>query len=248
MPFFNPTASIQQSLSYILLHLYLLATMPSLPSGISVITYRKTNELPKDVWCAIESGPRNANVILPQILKARADEKAYPDKGNTTWITCSSHSAGKVFIEFILSVTDGYMGTYPVFIFTTLPFHALTDDHIRPCVTELVKALKAAVPHSRVYSIFAAKPIALLFAEEWTRSTGVTSYTTPYYDAKISYCDKRPMSLEPSHEYDLRLAKFNDIPAIAELCFLFAAESASFCFVYRISVSKVYFQYSLRLN
>ncbi|GLB37824.1 putative FR47-like protein [Lyophyllum shimeji] len=208
--------------------------MPSLPStGVFTNTYHSAEDLPKALWDALHSNPRNANVILPQTIKAQAEERSPANKSRhlSVWITCSSAFG----IEFVLAVTEGYMGSYPVFIFTTLPFRALTDDYIRPCIYKLVRALDKAVPHRRVYSVFAPEPITRLFAEEWTRLTGIANYANqPFYAAKITYCtaknlDKRNATIDVTLGYNLRPAVPDDIPAIGELCFLFAVDSFPFC-------------------
>ncbi|KAF8058776.1 hypothetical protein FPV67DRAFT_517669 [Lyophyllum atratum] len=207
--------------------------MPSMPSNLFTNTYRSAGELPKAVWDALHASPRNANVILPQALKALSQERNPVSRNAppSVWITCSSLSG----IEFILGVTEGDMGSYPIFIFTTLPFDTLTDDYIRPCINMLVRALDDAVPRRRVYSVFAAEPITLLFAEEWTHFTGIGNYADkPFYAAKISYCtaqnlDKRNATIDVSLGYNLRPALPEDIPAIGELNFLFAKESFPFC-------------------
>lgn len=200
--------------------------MPVLPSDLFTNTYRRASDLPQAVWDALRSDPRNANVVLPATIKALADEQAGLGHEKNTWITCSSYTT----IEFILSVTEGYMGSYPVFIFTTLPYHALTKEYIQPCINALTQALKAAVSRRRVYSIFAPDPVAILFAEEWSRLTGIATHPEAYYAAKISFCtidklDKRKATIDQSLGYELRPAVANDIPAIAELCFLFADDS-----------------------
>jgi hypothetical protein len=126
------------------------------------------------------------------------------------------------------------MGPYPVFIMSTLPFDQLTNDYIRPCIEVLAKALRDAVTHvERVYSIFAPEPIARLFAETWTRLTGIENYANdPYYSASITYCTKNSFvnhqtSLCPSPTFELRPAVANDINEVAELCFGFADEAVS---------------------
>ncbi|KAF5375549.1 hypothetical protein D9615_009137 [Tricholomella constricta] len=204
--------------------------MPALPSTLFTNIYYSVKELPMDVWNALQSNARNANIILPQTSKALAAVSANRATSPAVWITCSSSSG----IEFILAVTEGYMGSYPIFIYTTLPFDALDEDYIRPYIKMLIRALDTAVFRRRVYSVFAAEPITLAFAQEWTRLTGIKNYAeNPFYAAKISFCtaeslDKRDDTIDVSLGYKLRPAVAADIPAIGELCFLFADESFPF--------------------
>ncbi|RDB25406.1 hypothetical protein Hypma_007459 [Hypsizygus marmoreus] len=205
--------------------------MPSLPSDLFTNIYRRAKDLPPKVWDTLKSNARNANVILPQALKAYTAEADNPGyRRENVWITCSSRSN----ILFILAITEGYTGAYPVFIMTTLPFHRLTDSSIRPCINVLIKALlDARVPRHRVYSVFAPEPITELFAAEWEHVTGIRRESDPYYAAKITYCtldklDKRSSTVDQSFGYNLRPAVLGDIPAISELGFLFAEESFPF--------------------
>ncbi|KAG5638442.1 hypothetical protein H0H81_012659 [Sphagnurus paluster] len=207
--------------------------MPSLASNISTETYDNARSLPTDVWHAIRSNARNANIVLPQTNKALADEKSFLDEIicspiKSLWIVCRSHAN----VEFVLAVTEGFMGAYPIFIYTTLPFHNLTNEYIYPSIEVLVIALAAAVPRRRVYSIFAVEPIARVFAGEWTRFTGISNYATnPYYAAKISYCTANTLARQqnPPANYNLRVGVTRDIQGIAELCYLFAKDSPPFC-------------------
>jgi len=125
------------------------------------------------------------------------------------------------------------MGSYPVFIMSTLPFDRLTEDYIRPCIEMLAQALKDAVPVQRVYSIFSPEPISRVFADAWSKLTGIESLTSdPYYAANITFCTRlsfvnRSSSIHPSLTYEIRPAVPNDINDIADSCFGFAAESVS---------------------
>ncbi|KAG6853511.1 hypothetical protein C0991_003641 [Blastosporella zonata] len=202
--------------------------MPALTSDISIEIFEDVKQLPAAAWKVLEDHPRPANIISPQALKARW-EGSGPRKDKTTdlWIVCSTDS----IIEFILSATEGSMGSYPIFIFTPLPSHCLSDDYIRPCIQSMVVALAAAAPISRVYSIFSLEPVAMIFAKEWTKRTGIELADDPvYYEAKLSYCtidtlDKRSFTMDASRGYQLRPAVHEDIESIGELCYFFASDS-----------------------
>ncbi|KAG6816588.1 hypothetical protein H0H87_004814 [Tephrocybe sp. NHM501043] len=202
--------------------------MPALPSDISLQVFSNAKELPAAVWKVLEDHPIPANVVLPQALKAREGYRAV--KSSNLWIVCTTNST----IEFILSVTEGPMGAYPVFIFTPLPLEYLVDSYIRPCIRSMVVALAAAIPVSRVYSIFSVEPVTVIFASEWRGQTSVELADDPvYYAAKISYCtidtlDKRSSVVDASKEYVLRPASREDIESIGELCYYFASDSHPF--------------------
>lgn len=194
-----------------------------------ISTYRRAIDIPEIVLDTLESYGNDANVILPQLNKARTAELSGQPVGNYLWITCSSNGN----LELVLSCTSGNMGEYPIFICATRPFDDLNDAYLRPRIELLVERLKAELSSSRrVYSIYAPDPVSKLFSEEWTRITGIKHYPEPYYAAKITFCTRRSFvnrqtSVHPSLTYDLRPAIDSDIPAIAPLCYGFASESVS---------------------
>jgi len=200
--------------------------------GRSISTFSRASDLPEPVWQALRSNPRNANVILPSALKILAAEKSTGFHQNNVWIIYTSQNP-PFPIEFILSCTEGYMGSYPIFIMTTLPYDQLTDAYIQPCVQMLAEALNNAVHVQRVYSVFAPEPITRLFVEAWTGLTGIESYEEPYYAANITYCPKRSFvsrqtSIHPVNTYEIRPAEPGDINEIADLCFEFAEDAFPF--------------------
>jgi len=197
-------------------------------SNLSHNVYYRASDLPRSVVDTLRFNARKANVILPTLEKTLARELAGQLQVEQVWITCSYNAD----VKFVLAITQGYMGPYPAFIFTTIPFPQLTDQYIRPFISLLVRALVQVVPKRRIFSIFAVKPVTLIFVEEWTRITGIRADPEPYYAAKISYCtqaslDTRSASNDPALGYYLRPAVQADIPAITESCFLFADEAVS---------------------
>ena len=157
---------------------------------------------------------------------------------DSLWLTCSTNhnSATDPTLDFVLSVTPGPQGGYPVFICTPLPLDQLKPDYILPRMGQMVEALCASVPLERVYSVFAPSPITHAFAEAWTRLTGVELDSDPeYYSAKLTHCDSKSFrnrrSTQPlDRSYIMRPAVLADIPAAAELCHGFAAVSVSLIF------------------
>ncbi|KAG5646211.1 hypothetical protein DXG03_004037 [Asterophora parasitica] len=203
-------------------------------TNLSTKTYRNVRDLPAAVWRALESNARNANVILPQTIKARAESSAGRPTTGIIWITCSSSKSSSSNIEYVLAVTEGITGSYPIFIYTTLPFHLLRRERIRPSIKLLAMALDSALSsRRRVYSVFAPKSITEVFAQEWSDLTCIAYYNKPYYAASISYCtartlDTQSLTKETSLGYKLRPAVADDVQKVGELCFLFAKDSPPF--------------------
>ena len=202
-------------------------------SGQFVETFTSASAISDNVWEALKAKPRDSNIILPHALKSLAEEKSGElPVSNQVWIACSSYNPRTV--DLVLSCTEGPMGSYPIFIFSTRPFASLTHEYLLPRLVALARKLREAVPIKRVYSVFAPEPITQLFASLWTEATGVEGYTDePYYAAKLSYCTKRSIVnrqtiVHADLVYDLRPAINDDILDVAELCYDFAAASVSY--------------------
>jgi hypothetical protein len=205
--------------------------MPSVRSRLSIHTYSKASDLPEWVLNVLRDNARNANVILPPALKIRAQEQSPDFHQDNVWITCASQDPPYP-IEFVLACAEGHMGSYPLFIMTTLATSRLTDEYIQPSIQMMAQALKEAAPVERIYSVFAPEPIAKVFEQVWTKLTGIKSHTEPYYAANITYCTKRSFinrqaSIHPSLTYDMEAATPDDINGVAKLCFHFADDSVS---------------------
>lgn len=196
--------------------------------GIYLSTYTSARSLPDIVWSALQENERAANVILPHAL---ASLRRDPAPGEL-WITCSTaiSNDAEPFLEFVLSCAEWQMGTYPVFIISTLPTSALTPAFLAPRVAMMAAELQAFVPADRVYSIFAPAPLSKAFALAWSNVTGVQLKEKPYYAARFTYCTRRSFidrspTMPLDCVYDLRPAIETDIPAVAALCKEFAADS-----------------------
>ena len=120
--------------------------LPSPMCSISHNVYYRASDVSRSAMDALRSNARKANVILPTLEKTLARELAGQFQGEQVWITCSYDSD----VKFVLAITQGYMGPYPAFIFTTIPFHELSDQHIRPFIVTLVNALVREVPMRRI--------------------------------------------------------------------------------------------------
>ena len=201
--------------------------VPSSTVGPFITTYKTARSIPEDVWQTLRSNARNANVILPQALKVLAAEQTPGFRQDNVWVICTGSDGT---IRFILSCTEGYMGSYPIFIMTTLPFDRLGDEQCQSGMHMLARALGKEIPVHRAYSVFAPEPLAVAFSNAWTMRTGIASYNAPYYAANITYCTKssfvnKQTSLHPDYTYEIRPAVEGDVDDVAEGCFGFAAVS-----------------------
>ena len=201
--------------------------------GIYLSTYTSARSIPRHVWAALRENERAANVILPHALASLFKE----DIPGQLWITCETALTpnAEPQLEFILSCVEWAMGTYPVFIISTLPTSSLTPAFLAPRVAMLVTELQASVPASRVYSIFSPAPLAKAFSQAWSNVTGVELEQQPYYAARFSHCSRRTFvdrsqTLPSDCVYNLRLACEDDIPKVAALCKGFASDAVRLSF------------------
>nr|GAT51533.1 predicted protein [Mycena chlorophos] len=213
--------------------------MPSSTEPYAAVYFSAT-AIPGDVWDALHADPRAANVILP-IAQKQLTRQTDPSKRGQCWIAVFSF--GKV--DFVLSVTNGDNGQYPVFIFTPHRPHLRTREFLHPRLLRLAEALHASMPVKRIYSVFAPDEIAYPFVACWTHLTGVQALRDPYYHAWSSYCSrqtfvspKRQDTVVPGVIFQLRPAVESDLSGVAELCYLFAKESEPFVLTRSAAVSE----------
>lgn len=209
--------------------------MPVATSQFSTSVSTCAQEIPQSVWDILRSHSRAANVILPRAEKALAMElRGELPTRRECWITCSTFKSSVETIDFVLSCTEGAVGSYPIFIVPTRPSSQLDEGYLLPRLSLLVRVLHATVSVQRVYSVFSPDPVAKMFADLWVDHTGVAIEETPYYAAMFTFCTEatyveRLMTSHPSLKYELRPAVENDIPNIADQCFGFAFGSVSVC-------------------
>ncbi|TFY81996.1 hypothetical protein EWM64_g2024 [Hericium alpestre] len=206
--------------------------MPSLISNHSIHVYRRASTLPFHVWVALLRDEHKFNIILPHALQTLSAESS---DNVHLWMTCSTFDSVRPepTLDFVLSCTQGAFGSYPLFIVPIAPFEDLTADYLRPRLEQLVSAVLREVPVERVFSVFAPDPVTYMFADLWSRYTGIGAYAEPYYAAKLSYCTPetfidRKASVHPDLTYVPRLAVDADVAAAAALCKGFAATSEPF--------------------
>ncbi|OBZ66124.1 hypothetical protein A0H81_13901 [Grifola frondosa] len=210
-------------------------TLPQAASHISIMlysieTYSSAKDIPRLVWDAFCAHPDKSNIMYPHAMKAlnNVDQTA---SSQQFWIACFSRESLELplSVDFVLSCTNGHLGTYPIFIFTPHAPHRLDLEFCTPRINGLVNALKDCVPQNRVFSVFAVDLVTETFANTWTLITGIKR-THVYYHAKLTYCTMQSLKPETGHPdtRGLRLAGSADISAAATLCCMFAASAKPF--------------------
>lgn len=198
----------------------------------------------------LEADPVKSNVILP-ILQKCDTRSPNANINDHKWFIIYTGSVVQRNIQYIASCTNGSIGRYPLFIYTTIPYSSLSDErcqgHIVSAMRLLVITLLQHIPPSRVYSAFGQEIVIHFFSGLWTEITNINALEEPYYIAKISHstdatvraCDVRYHE-NPGEESEIRLARREDCPAIADLGYGFAGESVGclVLFVRSIYLSK----------
>ena len=190
--------------------------------------YRHAAEIPDEVWRALRENEADANIILPHAIKALAS----PDdvSGKQLWIAVYD---GTNNVLFVLSCTHGPMDDYPIFIVACKRSNDLAQD-----LGPLVQCLMDAVPRERVFSVFARKPVAEMFAQLLHEACGIQALEKPYYDARLAWCTRDtfvdPIDLRlPVRDGDdevaiaLRKADKTHLEGVAQLCKQFSETSVS---------------------
>jgi hypothetical protein len=212
--------------------------MPALTPIFTNVVYRNAGEIPSHVIQLMHRDARRANIILPTIIKSRTNTQGNSSKANLWVVSSSLCSNGDYQVDFVTAVTEGLIGSYPLFIYHARPADALTTSFLEVRMSKLAQALlDAGVTLQRVFSIFAAAPVTGSFVEAWTQLTGVHIHSDGganshnYYSAFLTYCDRQSLARIPKAEsnsrYVTRIATMNDLEAVADLCFEFAATSVS---------------------
>jgi ribosomal protein S18 acetylase RimI-like enzyme len=217
--------------------------MPGLAPArnVAVAVYRTAQDIPANVREILAGDQRAGNIILPRIQKALHDEATGVLPGSNAWFVVSSaaNSFARSEVVLIAALTEGPLGTYPLFILHTQPLIEFTDHRLAALVHALAETIYSHVDIERVFSVFAAESITRAFAHAWTAMTGVQvargegKAPEEYYAALLTYCDRRTFrpratTLHPTLTFDIRPARLEDVPAVAQLCYGFAEASAPF--------------------
>jgi hypothetical protein len=214
--------------------------MPALHTEFYTSVFSSATALFDDtsVRDAFRSNLHNSNIVYAHALKRLAKEKSGEALADDEfWIACGTNSPQRT-VHFVLSCTEGPMGTYPIFIFSPLPLAHISAPFLSSHMERLVQVLYKVLGQQpqRVYSVFSPKPVAHEFKRLWSETTAVASYLEPYYAAKLSFCTRksfvnRQLTGHPDLIHNPRPAVEADIPKVAPLCYGFAQESVRFVII-----------------
>lgn len=198
-----------------------------------MVTVTQVTRLPPDVWPTLEGDQVNANLILPTLYKCRYREQAGRPTRDHLWVVVYSPAPGSRVL-YVAACTDGYLGKYPVFLYTTTSAPSLRREHITVTapLQSIAQAIWTGVGARRVYSVFGPAVLAETFCHIWTSMTRIERIIQPYFDSKISFVNRRTFRdvtdqrIFQGHIV-VRPATTQDIPQIARLCSQHAGESVS---------------------
>ncbi|KAL1729491.1 acyl-CoA N-acyltransferase [Schizophyllum commune] len=207
--------------------------MPALVEP-AVTVYTRPSDIPDSVWRVLDANAAPSNIIYAGALKTlRQEQKGRPASPGQAWVVSTVATRNGSVVDFILSCSEGMMGPYPVFIYSTHASSSLTRDYLYQRLSPMAQTLLRAVPPHRVYSVFAPDLIARTFIEVWQRLTGIAPERELYYHAAFSrlsrrvFKDRTPTTIH-GMQITLRPAVPADEHRVAELCKGFASTSAPF--------------------
>lgn len=143
---------------------------PVRAATIDVRRHSFAHEVLQDVGEELKAREGEANVILPLLLKRIKSPSPSSSSSSTSpefWLVVRSRGS----VDFVLSCTNGPMGTYPIFIWCGRPIRTMSNDFIRERMNILAVRLLEALRHSprRVYSVFGMSFTSLLSRSESRR-------------------------------------------------------------------------------
>jgi len=192
---------------------------------------------------------RRANIIFPHAEKLREQEQSGTLSPGHFWVTAWSASPPTPasttparrgpHLDFVLACTEGHMGTYPLFLFSTHEIVTLPEQWLDQCMHQLAQKLMTLVDPARVFSIFGQERAVQMLCRHWSNLTGFRPVSQPYYEASSTYCTPetfvptRP-ALEAGHV--MRKAVQSDVDQVAGLCQEFAEDSVSSYFRFSLNI------------
>ncbi|KAF8560057.1 hypothetical protein OG21DRAFT_1401354 [Imleria badia] len=189
------------------------------------IAYNHATDLPVEFWAALGQNEPAANTILPFAKKARDFPRE--DGNDQLWIILYDDTGN---VEFVLSCTKGFLGNYPIFVYTPKSSAQLAqeEENTADSLLQLVRCLLEKVPPQRVFSVFSVAKVAKKFAEIFEQQYGIRALKDPYYDATFTSCTSETLkkssdsfSLLPESEdflIALRRADMSNLEGIKALC------------------------------
>lgn len=235
-----------------------MVTLPDADQVFTIVFHCPTKLL-NAVEHELAKRPKESNIVYAHAyklsrLKQQQQQQHQYIAPNQFWIACYSTrrygdptgvgsssstlaSSSSPVLDFVVSCTEGSLGTYPLFIYSNHPASA-SDNHafLEPRMTAIANTLLNQVPTQRVFSVFSLTAITRAFAAKWSALTGSRIVQgDPWYSATSSYCTlstfrgARSVSecnYEPGHS--LRRASWADLDECAALCQEFASTSPPF--------------------
>ena len=183
---------------------------------------------------------RRANIILPHAEKLKAQEQSGTLAPGQFWITAWSTSPPNSLstpsahrgphLDFVLACTEGHMGTYPLFLFSTHDIVSPPEQWLDQYMHQLAQKLMTLVDPARVFSIFGQERAVQMLCSHWSTMTGFHPVSQPYYEASSTYCTPEtfvPSRSTPEPGHVMRKAVPSDLDQVARLCQEFAEDSVS---------------------
>jgi hypothetical protein len=183
---------------------------------------------------------RRANIILPHAEKLKAQEQAGTLAPDQFWITAWSSSPPTrpstspthrgPHLDFVLACTEGHMGTYPLFLFSTHEIITLPEQWLDQCMHQMAHKLMTLVDPARVFSIFGQERAVQMLCRHWSSLTGFRPVSQPYYEASSTFCTPETFVSSrsvPEAGHVVRKAVPSDVDQVSRLCQEFAEDSVS---------------------
>ena len=183
---------------------------------------------------------RRANIILPHAEKLKEQEQEGTLASGQFWVTAWSASPPKPLstppahrgphLDFVLACTEGHMGTYPLFLFSTHDIVTLPEQWLDQYMHQLAQKLMTLVDPARVFSIFGQERAVQMLCSHWSNLTGFRPGSQPYYEASSTYCTPETFASSrstPEAGHVMRKAVPSDLDQVARLCQEFAEDSVS---------------------
>ena len=191
---------------------------------------------------------RRANIILPHAEKLKIQEQSGTLAPGQFWVTAWSTSPPTPtsstparrgpHLDFVLACTEGHMGTYPLFLFSTHEIVTLPEQWLDQYMHQLAQKLMTLVDPARVFSIFGQERAVQMLCRHWSNLTGFRPVSQPYYEASSTYCTPETfISTRPTPEagHVMRRAVPSDLDQVARLCWEFAEDSVCDYFCFRLN-------------
>jgi len=197
-------------------------------SPVVVTTHRDASSFLVAFKDELHQRPVEANLILPiaagaahmeeQLTESSCPRPRHP----SVWVSISTTLAnnGRTKLDFVAALTSTPVGDYPLFFFPAHHNSVYTAEFTRPRMARLIDELSRLVPSTRVFSVFALKPLAEEFARQWSAKTGHAHTIEPYFDAVLTTLTPETFDdtlVDAQARQHSRLATMGDLHEVAAL-------------------------------